>query len=412
LEIPIVCVFSAFSFGCPLALHILARTRRGSDFFDRAYRTMTSQLITPAAPNSLGYGIAQHPDASPSSITPPHIKQYVVLWPLFFLICFGLGYPTLNRYDLRSTNGVYDSRAYYALVTGTLNAELQDYSQRLLVPWVARPFYWMARGHVGTWDPVSFGLLVSNSLFLATAAFLVVNTGCTVLGDYGTALLAGMLYLLNFAAGNYHLAGLVDSSQACLMVAVTKTLLTEKWRWLVVWGFIGAFTKETSVPLCVAFAVGWWFASSCRNGFQWRMAFWIGGMGTIGFAALTTLMFVVSPYLPWSFAIAQRSNSSSPYSYLTGVLDCFFNRQFLYVFVWLLPLGLWRLKAFPRPWVFASLAGVLASVAMGAYSAGLGNTVRPMLNVAGPLLTVSTALFLSKLTAKTRANSSSNMRLT
>ena len=367
---------------------------------------MPTELMTPATQNGLGYGIATHSDASPS-VTPPHIKQYIVLWPLFFLICLGLGYPTLNRYDLRGTNGVYDSnayRAYYALVTGTWNAELQDYSQRLLVPWVAKPFYWIARGHVGTWDPVSFGLLVSNSLFLATAAFLVVNIGCTVLGDYGTALLAGMLYLLNFAAGNYHLAGLVDSSQACLMVAVTKTLLAEKWRWLVVWGFIGAFTKETSVPLCVAFATGWWLASCSRDDLRWRMAFWIVGMGTIGFAALTALMFAVSPYLPWSFAVAQRSSSASPYFYLTGVLDCFFNRQFLYVFVWLLPLGLWRLSAFPRPWAAASLAGVLASVAMGAYSDGLGNTVRPMFNVAGPLLTLSAALSLSRLTTKTRVN--------
>jgi hypothetical protein len=134
------------------------------------------------------------------------------------------------------------------------------------------------------------------------------------------------------------------------------------------------------------------------------MAFWIVGMGTIGFAALTALMFAVSPYLPWSFAVAQRSSSANPYFYLTGVLDCFFNRQFLYVFVWLLPLGLWRLRAFPRPWVFASLAGVLASVAMGAYSDGLGNTVRPMFNVAGPLLTLSAALSLSRLTTKTRVN--------
>jgi hypothetical protein len=92
--------------------------------------------------------------------------------------------------------------------------------------------------------------------------------------------------------------------------------------------------------------------------------------------------------------------------YLSGVLDCFLNREFLYVFAWLLPLGLWRLRAFPRAWAYASLAGVLASVAMGAYSNGRGNTVRPMFNVAGPLLTVSIALSLSRLTTKTRVNSS------
>ena len=338
----------------------------------------------------------QHSDPIPISVASPRVKQYILLWPLFFLICFGLGYPTLSRSDLRGP--IYDTRAYYGLVTGVSNPEWSEYSHRLLVPYVAKPFYWIARGRVGSWDPVFFALLVSNSLFLATAAFLVVNTGCVVLGDYFLALFGALLYLLNFATGNFLLSGMVDSSQACLMVAVIRTLFTEKWGWLLLWGLIGALTKETSVPIYVAFASGWWLASGSRSGFQWSKAVWILAMAAIGLAALAILMFNVSPYSPWSFAVSQRSDSAYQSFYLISAFRCIFNHEFVYVFAWLLPLGFWRLAAFPRPWAAASLAGVLASVAMGAYSDAVGSAVRPIFNVAGPLLSLSAALSICRLT--------------
>jgi hypothetical protein len=330
---------------------------------------------------------------------PPQIKQYIVLWPLFFLICFGLGYQTLNRCDPRGV--LPDTRAYYGMVTGVWNPEFTDYSQRVLVPYVAKPFYWVARGHVGTWDPVFLGLLVSNSLFFATAACLLVNIGCILLGDPAIALLGAMLYLLNFAAGNYELSGMVDSSQALVILAIIKTLLTENWKWLVLWGIIGAFTKETTAPLCLAFASSWWLASGIRDGFEWRKAFWIVAAAGAGIGALAVLMFYVSPYSPWSFAVSQRSQDAHRYFYLQSALRCVFNHEFIYVFAWLLPLGLRRVSSFPRPLAAASLAGVLAAVAMGAYSGAVGNTVRPMFNVAGPLLSLSAALSIYRLMGST-----------
>ena len=346
------------------------------------------------APGDLTSGIQFLYSVPRSHVPAPRIRQYLVLWLLFFLICFGLGYQTLNRSDPRWI--LIDTRAYYELVTGDWNPDSAEYSQRVLVPYVAKPFYWMARGYVGTWDPVFFGLLVSNSLFLAAAACLLVNIGWVVTGDHALALLGGMLYLLNFAAGNYHLSGMVDSSQAFVMVAVIRTLLTEKWHLLVLWGLIGAFTKETSVPIYVAFASGWWLASRPRYGLEWNKAFWILAMGVIGLAALGVLMFNVSVYLPWTFVSSQNADDGSRHFYLVSALRCFVNHEFLYVFIWLLPLGLSRISAFPRPWAAASLAAVMASVAMGAYSDARGNTVRPMFNAAGPLLCLSAAVAIYK----------------
>jgi hypothetical protein len=323
----------------------------------------------------------------------PHSKPFLILWPLFFLICLGLGYQSLSRSNPRSV--LPDTRAYYDLVAGVSNPESSAYSQRVLVPYVAKPFYWIARGRVGSWDPVFFGLLVSNSLFFATATWLLVDIGRLIIGDHALALLGGMLYLLNFSAGNYHLSALADSAQAFVMIAIIRTLLLDKWRWVVLWGLIGAFTKETSVPIYVAFATGWWLSSP---GFEWNKAFWILAMATIGFVALIVLMFYVSPYLPWSFAVSQRSANAGRYFYLASGLRCFFNHEVVYVFAWLLPLGLGSIRVFPRPWIVASLAGVVASAAMGAYSDAAGNVARPMFNAAGPLLSLSAALAIHRLT--------------
>src|SRR2546428_4465600 len=84
----------------------------------------------------------------------------VLLWFLFFLICFGLGYPTLNRYDPRSAPGTGDSGVYYRLVTEKPQESMGFRGYRLLVPSVAKPFYHLAAGRVGTWDPVFFSLLI------------------------------------------------------------------------------------------------------------------------------------------------------------------------------------------------------------------------------------------------------------
>src|ERR1700752_2759336 len=95
--------------------------------------------------------------------------RFVLAWTTFFLIAFGLGYPTMNRYDARRADG--DVASYYKTVIGQPpDADDGPLAFRVLVPAVARPFYRLADGRLGTWNPVFFGLLVSNAIFTATAA--------------------------------------------------------------------------------------------------------------------------------------------------------------------------------------------------------------------------------------------------
>jgi len=105
----------------------------------------------------------------------PVIGRFVVLWGLFFLISFGLGYPTLNRYDPRKLGP--DWQSYYNTVTGQDSPDDIPFCFRVLVPYVAKPFYHLAKGRSRTWDPVCFGLLISNCLFSASAAFVIFKPG-------------------------------------------------------------------------------------------------------------------------------------------------------------------------------------------------------------------------------------------
>ena len=323
----------------------------------------------------------------------------LVLWTLFFVICLGFGYPTLNRYDPRAVPGLYDAKAYYALVAASpLQSDQADLSHRVLVPYLARPVYWLANGHLRSWDPVLFALLVVNSFFIATTAYLLVRVGHRIAGDHAAALVGGFIYLTSFAVSNLNLSGYVDSAVNCMMMAVVWALLTGRWWLLPLWGVLGAFAKETFVPLAAALAIGWWLTTWRRGAPRLWPLVWIGSMVCVGFGALIFLMSHVTPSIsPWGFAASRWANSGSGFLYLQGLARCLLAREFLFTFAWLLPLGLWRLGRLPRPWVIGSACAAMAALAMGAYDDAHGNAARAVFSASGPLLSLSTSLLLMEI---------------
>jgi hypothetical protein len=313
----------------------------------------------------------------------------MVLWVVFYFICFGLGYPTLNRYDPRAVGGLSDSIEYYRLVTDGPAAVSGHMRFRILVPLLARPLSRVAQGRVGTWEPVYFGLLVVNAFFTATTAYLLVLVGRKLLYNGPVVLLGAAVYLLNFETANNRLGGLVDSAEGCFLMALAWSLFSRRFWILPLWGVLGALGKESFVPFATVFTAVWCLIAHRRE--QWRPGEVIATLST-GAAALVTVVIVQSivsahVVLPWNFAASVRGSGNLG-ALLANVID----RNLLYGFLWLLPLGAWQLARFPRPWTLACAAAVVADLALVAYHAAApGTAARAIFSIAGPLLSLSVA---------------------
>lgn len=314
----------------------------------------------------------------------------------------GLGYSTLNRYDPRTVAGLSDTALYYQLVVGGPQSVNRDYmGRRLLVPIVAKPFYWFARSHLKAWEPVFFGLLVANAIFSATSVCVLVSIGYRVGAAGGIPLFAGALYLLNFAVANLQLNGLIDSGEACFMLMVTWTLLHRRWRWLPLWGVLGTLAKETFVPLALVFTAVWWLVER-RQPVARVSAAWVLALGAASVITLVLLHSMLAGYLIWPGNVASQAHARG--NVLAALWRVISHHGFWYVFGWLLPLGVWRLSRLPRAWVGASIAAGGVALLMGAWKDMLGTAARPLFDVLGPILSLSAAIFLSQCFPQTGYN--------
>ena len=329
------------------------------------------------------------------SAAPIPRRQRWLLFLLFFCICCGLGYPSLNRVDWRQApGGLEDVITYAAMVTATPNPDANPHMQfRILVPYLARPIYRAARGRIGTWDPVMFALLVVDSLFTALTAILLAAVVRRQFANYSVALGAALLFLLNFAVPNLRLAGLVDAGEACFLMLLIWSLSRQLYWTLPIWGILGATAKESFVPFLIVFTLAWWLAArkSLRNSTQsavWIVASWLAALAT-----LTTVQWAITHVFrsPLRFGLDLHGNTA----YLAHFFASFRDRNLWYIFFWLLPLSHLRIKRMPHAWKIATAATCLTAFALDAYYGGQPGTIgRALFTIAGPLLTASVALLL------------------
>jgi hypothetical protein len=318
------------------------------------------------------------------------LTQWIIRWLLFFLICLGLGYSALQRYDPRTTPGLTDAALYYRMVAGE-EVQGREMRFRVLVPWVARPIHAVTKKFLDPARAVFLALLIANSIFCATTVCLLVAIGIRLTGNPAVALLAAVLYLVNFAVGNLQLAAMVDAGEACLILAVAWTLFGDRWWLLLLWGVLGALAKETFLPLAGAVALVWWYVECSKRPERISRLLPMIAMLVVALVTIVALRWALAEPVG-SSGIFVRTNAAAGYSGAAGVI---LNRTFLYVFVWLLPLGLARLNRLPRPWVCASIAGAILALALGAYRDIGANAARPMFDVIGPMLSLSVAILLT-----------------
>ena len=336
--------------------------------------------------------------AHSTSLPEPGLGRSILLWGVLFLICLGLGYPTLNRYDPRQS--LPDSASYCRLVTEGPSTVEGYFRFRVLEPYMVRPIYLLAKGHVGSWDPVLFGFLIVNAFFVACTAYLSSVMGYAHFGDRPMALVGTALYLLNFAVPNAQLAGLVDAGEGFFLMALVVSMFFERWWLLPILGILGALTKESLVPFSIVMAMTWWILLKSSKASRPSSGFWLAPMAIISmaiaeFVTITLLQSSILGHLawPWSFAAGLNSHTSYFASFMLSLVD----RSSWYILIWLLPLGLQRIRQFSRPWVWAAAAASVVALLLNAYHTlpGVGGGVgRCIFNIAGPLLSLSVGGFL------------------
>jgi hypothetical protein len=316
---------------------------------------------------------------------------------MFFSICLGLGYPSLNRFDPRATGGTTDSAYYAAIVQRPVPALSVSHRYfRVLIPLLARPFAAAARGRVGSWDPVMAGLLVSTSCFTAMTLVLLIaqaqQLGCSAM----TGLLAAFCFVTNFEVANEFLVGMVDSAEACAVMLMYLALGSRRLWLLPVCGLIGGLGKETFVVIGSVSALTYWSSDALRHKADWPL---------LAALLVMTSFALVCVYGVHAWAaqhtlnpLSLISSFHSPRTLFEKTTRCIFSAQFWYGLFWLLPVALFGLRAISRSFVVASVAGVATVLVLGIYrDVGPGNVARPIFSYAGPLLAIAAARSLVRL---------------
>lgn len=320
----------------------------------------------------------------------PTLLRAPLLWALFALVSLGLGYAGVQRFDPRVV-GNLDSGSYLGLVTGQPVHDGSVHEGRVLVPRLARPLFLALQGQTGATDAALLALLIVNAVLMAGAALLLLQVAEAATGDAGVALAAALLYLLNFAVANLHLAGLVDAAEALAVVALARALQARRWTWLPVIALLGALGKETVAPLAVLFAGGWLVCERRTTpvpGEAWAKVAAMAALSVVG-VSLAQASATGTIIWPWSMASALAIGPAIGPHLLTMAGD----HTTWYVFGWLLPLGLWQVRHLPAPWVIGTAVASVGVVALGLYAAS-PEVARPLFNVTGPLLSVAVARLL------------------
>ncbi len=327
------------------------------------------------------------------------------LFLLFFLIACGLGYPVLNRYDPRQTPGLSDIKIYAEMVTGTASPEAGHMRFRVLVPWTAKQIFRVAEGRSASWDPVMFSLLVADSIFVAATAVLIVLLGTRSMGNSAVGLLGAFVYLVNFAVPNLCLVGLVDAGESFFLLALLWSLAECRLWPLPLIAVLGTLTKESFIPFSIAFGAVWWLAVrrdrvATRQPSQTpaRIGIWIAISWAASLAAFAGLHRAIegTSASPLEFARRlQGVHDSLASGYLTHFFRSLADRQLWYILLWLLPTAIPRLKQLPRPWLAATGAACAVAFVLDAFYGGAPGTIgRALFTIAGPVLSLSSAMLL------------------
>lgn len=327
-------------------------------------------------------------------------KMQLVLLFLLGGMCFSFGYASCARWNPASEEG-NDAKMYSRMAED--NPEVQPpFRYRILTPALAKAVMpVMAKVPHGTWNVTGMSFLLVNSFFLTLAGFCLAHIAFLLLRDRIVAVMASILFISSFTAVNQYLAGMVDAAEAFFLAAIVLGSLRGWWRAIPFLLGVGALGKETTFIQGTTWLVCYTLALWIRNKQLNRQCFLSVVVSIlVGFGVLLVTHTVVGG--------AEYSSHRFSFGQILGIpremAGGFISRSNVFAFLLLLPLGLPRLRRIPSPYLPISLImGGVALVASSYAQIGATNYSRPLFNAIGPLLCISSALYLAdilKLSAK------------
>ena len=328
-------------------------------------------------------------------------KYSFFLWAFFCLISFSIGYHSVNSFISQSIPEYADAFVYLNITKyGTEGITTDPRSSRVLIPLISHAIFSVLPAKIGTWDSAAFSLLILNIAFCALCGVLIFHITINLKKNAQLALLASLLFFLNFAVPNYYLSSLVDVSECFYFLILFLCLKNKKYPWILILAIIGTASKETFFPAAAVFMTGWF-------GYEYYETKKINKshiLYILGFCLASSIMiFIIKSYIhgelyfPWN--VAKRWYKPWPDFSFFRVIDEI--RRFLYVFIWLLPLGIARINTLPKRWFFSSTLAASVIIALSMWSGASGAAIsRYLYNIVGPILCISSAIFISELNSK------------
>jgi hypothetical protein len=323
------------------------------------------------------------------------LRRYILPYYAFYVIFWGMGYPSVYRADPVVLRGPKDAKAYYLMTTQGWSSVNPPARSRILLPTLYRGVYEIIRHfEFGHWDKVLLAMLLVNSAIMAGAALLIMVVGGDLIGNHVTGFIGALMFGSSWTAVNLHMYGLLDSAEAFCVAATMLLAIRDRWAWTPLVIGIGVFAKETTLVFGVSFLAGWWVWARLRRYPAPRH----GLMSLLGCIIAGAMARQMSLWLVGGEVYdAHRLTWERLAALPAGMLDCLLQRTWVYAFALLLPFGLPRVRRLAGPFLAGGLMMAAVAFMAGAYGRIGDNITRPMFDTLGMVLAISCGVFVHDL---------------
>tara|TARA_X000000368_G_scaffold10390_1_gene8307 strand:- start:6020 stop:7048 length:1029 start_codon:yes stop_codon:yes gene_type:complete len=325
----------------------------------------------------------------------------------FFIVCLGLGYGVLTRFDPTLLPALVDAHTYSNIVQNGISTWHEDgpgVAHRVFVPSIARIVY-LITPPIGSWNMVSFSLLVVNSLFTSFSALFILKMSYKFTNKLGFSMAACLIFLLNFNIVNSYLVSSVDAAYGFFFLLLIYCMHFNNWKWIPLIAVVGCLTKEAFLPVGSSLIFSWLIYEFHEDKRINKIHLGIFIIFVL-LCSVTTMLInsyvTQSIYLPWDHLSDRTLWIESKFTFSSFFIELV---KFTYTIGWLLVLAAFSLKYIPKKIVFSSLIAGLATVFMGWWvNAGGADYARFIYSPAALVISIACGISLTKILQKSIQN--------